>query len=171
MARPTNSGTAASSQSSQSSSQAQSTQASTHVVDASVSTAMGETMAMPISTDMGVAAPATVSTTDVPMTQPEMGTFEPPFTVGVPVSTSVPISPHPQVRSRLDDRFITMQNLSREQPYGMPTSMMASLHNNASTFADHVNPFTPYNAHNPYKLSNQWFKDNNMYLNHNLLNQ
>ena len=123
------------------------------MVDASVSTAMGETMATPVSKDMGVIAPATVSTTDAPMTQPEMGTFVPPFTVGVLVSTSVPISPHPQVRARLDDRFIIVQNLYREQPYGMLTSMMASLHNNASTFADHANPFTPNNAHSPSSSS------------------
>jgi len=35
----------------------------------------------------------------------------------------------------------------------MPTSMMASLYNNASTFADHSNPFTPYNTHNPSSSS------------------
>jgi len=46
MARPTNSGTFASSKSSQSSSQTQSTQASTPTVGANVSTAMGATMAM-----------------------------------------------------------------------------------------------------------------------------
>jgi hypothetical protein len=50
--------------------------------------------------------------------------------------------------------FIVMQNfnmpmINREQPYGMPTSMMASLHNNASTFAYHAIPFTPYNAISP----------------------
>jgi len=67
----------------------------------------------------------------------------PPFTAGIPVSTNIPISPHPQVRARFDERFTTMQSLSREQPYDMSTSMMASLYNNASTFADHANPFTP----------------------------
>jgi len=41
-----------------------------------------------------------------------MGTFVPPFTGGIPMSTSVPISPHPQVRARLDDRFITMMNVT-----------------------------------------------------------
>jgi len=46
-----------------------------------------------------------------------------------------------------------MQNLSREQPYGMPTSMMANLHNNASAFADHANPFTPFNTHRPSSSS------------------
>jgi len=40
-----------------------------------------------------------------------------------------------------------MQDLTREQPYGMLTSMIASLYNNASTFADHANPFTSYNTH------------------------
>jgi hypothetical protein len=80
-----------------------------------------------------------------------MATFVPPFTTSVPVSTNVPVSP--QVRPRLDDTFITMHNLSREQPFGMPTSMMASLHNNASLFADPANPFTLYNAHNPSSSS------------------
>jgi len=82
-----------------------------------------------------------------------MGTFVPPFTIGVHVSTSIPTSPHPQVMAKLDDRFITMQNLFREQPYGMPTSMMTSLHNNASMFTDHANPFTSYNAHSPSSSS------------------
>jgi hypothetical protein len=63
------------------------------------------------------------------------------------------MSPHPQVRARLDDKFMAMQNFTREQPYGMLTSMMASLYNNASTFVDHANPFTPYNAHRPLSSS------------------
>ena len=106
---------------------------------------MGTTLAMPVSTEMGV----TVSTTVATVTQPDMGTFVPPFTAVRPVSSSILISPNPQVRARLDDRFITMQNLSREQPFGMPTSMMASLHYNTSMFAEPANPFTPYNAHSP----------------------
>jgi len=110
-------------------------------------------MASPISMKMGVTAPPTVSTTVAVVTQSEMGTFVPSFTVGVTMSTSVPTSPHPQVRPRLDDRFITMQNLYREQPYGMPTLMMANLHNNASAFTDHVNSFTPFNTHNPSSSS------------------
>lgn len=57
-------------------------------VGASMSTIMEATMAMPILTEMGVTAPTTVLTTDAPMTQPEMRTFVPPFTVGVPMSTS-----------------------------------------------------------------------------------
>jgi len=145
--RPTNSGTPASSQSSQSSLEAQSTWASAPTVGAGVSTAVGATMAMTVSTKMGVTAPTTALTIDVAVRQPEMGTFVPPFTDGAPISISIPVSP--QVRPRLDDRFITMQNLSSEQPFGMSTSMMASLHNNASMFADPANPFTLYNAHNP----------------------
>jgi len=92
------------------------------------------------------------------MTQPEMGTFVPPFTTSIHVSGTVHMSPYHQVRARLDDRFIVMQNLTipmttREKPSGMPTLLMASLHNNASTFVDHANPFTPYNANSPSSSS------------------
>ena len=73
----------------------------------------------------------------------------PPFTSGVPVSTSVPTSPHPQVIPRLDDRYITMQSVSLEQPYGMPTLMMENFHNNVSASVDHVNLFTSFNTHSP----------------------
>jgi len=58
------------------------------------------------------------------------------------VSSNIPASPYPQVRAKLYDMFITMHNLSMEQPYGMPTSLMENFHNNASAFADHANPFT-----------------------------
>jgi hypothetical protein len=61
---------------------------------ASVSTAVGATMAMPVSTEMGVTAPIVTAQ----MTQPEIGTFVPPFTAGVPVSTNVPTS-NPKVRA------------------------------------------------------------------------
>jgi len=76
-----------------------------------------------------------------------MGAFVPPFITSILVPTSIPISPHHQIRARLDDRFIAMKNFTmpmtiREQPYGMSTSMMASLHNNASTFEDLAIPFT-----------------------------
>ena len=114
MARPTNSGISASSQLSQSSSQAQSTHTPAPTMGANVSTAMGETMAMPVSTEMGVTAPPTTSTTDAAMTQPAMGTFVPPFTTSIHVTTSIPMSHHPQVRARLDDRFIAMQNFTRD---------------------------------------------------------
>jgi len=73
---------------------------------------VGETMAMPILTNMGAAAPTTALTITASMTQPEMGTFVPPFTAGVPMSTSIPASPNSQ-------RFVTMHNLSREQLYGI----------------------------------------------------
>ena len=53
----------------------------------------------------------------------------PPFTVDVPVSTSVPTSPNPQAMTRFDDRVINTHNFSRDQPYNMPTSMMANSHN------------------------------------------
>jgi len=46
-----------------------------------------------------------------------------------------------------------MQNLSREQPYGMPTSMMANVHNIASAFADQANPFKMHNIHSPSSSS------------------
>jgi len=68
MARPTNSGTSASSQSSQSFSQAQSTHASAPTVGANVSNTMGVTMAMLVLTKTGVIAPATISTTAAAMT-------------------------------------------------------------------------------------------------------
>jgi len=110
-------------------------------------------MAMSDSTEMGVTAPTTVPTTTATMTRPEMGTFVPLFTAGELVSTSVPTSPHPQVRPRLDDRYITMQNLSREQPYGMATLIIENLHNNVSASADHVNPFMPFNRHSPSSSS------------------
>ena len=83
-------------------------------------------MAMPILTEMGVTASVTAPTTIV--TQPEMGTFVPPFTAGVPVSTSIAASSYPQFRDRSDDRITSMPNFSREQPYGMPTSLMTNLH-------------------------------------------
>ena len=129
----------ASSSSSQSSSQEQSLQATTPLGDLNVSTVVGVTMAMPLSTETRVKVPSTVSTSS-PMTRPEIGTFVPPFTAGVPLTTSVPSSP--LVRPRLDDRNTNVQNLSREQPYGMPTSMMANMHNSVSAFADKKNPFT-----------------------------
>jgi len=93
MIKPTNS---SASTSSQSSSQLQSTQASSPTVGASLSTVVGATMAMPVSTEMGVIAPTIAPITTAALTQPEMGTFVPPFTVGVPVSTSIPASPNPQ---------------------------------------------------------------------------
>jgi len=110
MARPTNSGNFASSQSSQSSSQAQSTQASAPIVDANVPTSMGATMTMSVSIEMGVIAPATVSTIAAAMIQPKMRTYVPPFTTNIHVSTTILMSPHLQVRARLDDRFIAMEN-------------------------------------------------------------
>jgi len=114
------------------------------VVSASVSTSVGATMVMPVSTEMGVTAPTTTPTVTAQMTQPEMGTFVPPFTAGVHVSTSVPSSPSPQVRNT--------QNFSKDQPYGMPTSMMANLHNNPA-FTEHANPFTLFNPHSPSSSS------------------
>jgi len=140
----------ASSSSSQSSSQAQSLQATSPLGDLNVSTPVGATMAMPVSKKMGVTAPSTVSTS-VPMTRPEMGAVIPTFTAGVPSTTSIPSSP--LVMPRLDDRNTNMQNLSREQPYGMPTSMMENVHNSASVFADQANSFTMHNIHSPSSSS------------------
>ena len=76
----------ASTTSSQSSSQAQYLQATTHLGYLNVSTAVGATMVMPVSTKTRVTTPSIVSTSS-PMTRPEMGTFVPPFTVGVPSTT------------------------------------------------------------------------------------
>ena len=136
----------ASSSFSQSSSQAQSLQATSPLGGLNVSTPVGATMAMPGSTELGVTAPSTVSTS-VQMTRPEMGTVIPPFTTSVPTTTSIPSSSAPSNRPRLDDRNTSMQNLSREQPYGMPTSLMANVHNSVSVFADQANPFTMDNVH------------------------
>jgi len=103
---------------------------------------------------MGVTpASTTASSIIATMTRPKMGTFVPPFMADVTVSTSVPTSPHPQVRPRLDDWYVTMLSLFREQPYGMQTSMTRNLHNNVSAPADHVNPFTPFNTHSPSSSS------------------
>jgi len=63
--------TRASSSSSQSSSQAQHLQATSPLGDLNVPTPMGATMVMPGSTEMGVTAPSTVSTS-TQMTRPEM---------------------------------------------------------------------------------------------------
>lgn len=86
------------------------------------------------------------------MTQPEMGTFVAPITVGIPMSTSVSASPNPQVRARFDDMVVNVKNLSKDQPYGMPTSRMANLHNNPA-FTEHSNPFTPFNTHSHQVLA------------------
>jgi len=138
------------SSSSQSSSHAQPLQANSPLRDLNVSTPVGATLAMPGSTEMGVTAPSTISTF-VSMTRPEMGIVTPSFTTGVPSTTSIPSSP--LVRPRLDDRNINMQNVSREQSFGIPTSMMANLHNSVSAFADQANPFTMHNVHSPSSSS------------------
>ena len=83
-------------------------------MDAIVPTALGVTVAMPISTEMGVTAPTTAPTITAQMTQPEMGIFVLPFTVGVPVFTGVLASLNPHVRTRFDDRFINTHNSSRD---------------------------------------------------------
>ena len=77
MTKSTNTGASMSSQSSKSTSQAQITRTSAPRVAASVSTVVGATMAIPVSTKMGVTAP----TVTAQMTQPEIGTFVLPFTV------------------------------------------------------------------------------------------
>jgi len=109
-------------------------------------------MAMPGSTDMGVTAPSTNSTS-TQLTRSEIGTVIPPFTVGIPSTTSMPSTSAPSNRPRLDDRNVNIQNVSREQPYGMPTLMMENVHNSASVFADEENPFTMHNVHSPSSSS------------------
>ena len=140
----------ASSSSSQSSSQAPSLQETSHLGDLNVSTPVEATIAMFVSTKMGVTAAPNVSTS-VPMTRQKMGTVIPPFTIGVRLTTSTRSTP--LVRPRLDDRNTSIQNLSREQLYGMPTSMMANVHNSASAFADQANSFTMHNVHSPSSSS------------------
>jgi len=46
-----------------------------------------------------------------------------------------------------------MQNVPREQPFGMPNSMMANVHNNASVFVDQASLFTMHNVHSPSSSS------------------
>jgi len=82
-----------------------------------------------------------------------MGTVIPPFTAGVPSTTSMPSTSAPSNRPRLDDRNVNVQNISREQLYGMPTSMMANVHNSASAFADQANLFIMHNVHSPSSSS------------------
>jgi len=140
------------SSSSQSSSQAQPIQATSPLGDLNVSTPMGATMAMPVSTDMGVTAPSTVSTS-APLTRLEMRNVIPPLTAGVPSNTNMPSTSAPSNMPRLDDRNINMQNVLREQSYGMSTSMMANVHNSASVFAEQANSFTMHNVHSPSSSS------------------
>jgi len=92
------------------------------------------------------------------MTQSGVGAFMPPFSTSIPMSTSIHVSSHAQIMSRLDDRFVAMQKFTmsmtkRNEPYGMPTSMIAGLENNASIFGDSVIPFTPYHANIPSPFS------------------
>jgi len=86
-----------------SSSQAQPIQATSPLGYLNVSTSVGATMDMPGSTDMGVTAPSTVSTS-TQMTRPEMGTVIPPFTAGVPLTTSMPSSSAPS-KCKYTERF------------------------------------------------------------------
>jgi hypothetical protein len=97
-----------------------------------------------------VTAPAFVSTTDA-NTQPDLVASITPFTI-------IPMTHYHQVRTSLDNRFMAMQNftmsmVTRGQPYGMPTSMMAGRQNNASTFADNAIAYTSYNAQLPSSSS------------------
>jgi len=75
----------------------------------------------------------------------------PPFTAGVPSTTSFPSSS--LIRPRLDDRHTNVQNLSKEQTYGMLTSMMANVHNSASAFPEQENLFTTHTIHSPSSSS------------------
>jgi len=76
-------------------------------------------MAMPGSAEMRVTSPSTVSTS-TQMRRSKMGTVIPPFTVGVPSTTSMLSTSAPSNRPRLDDWNVNVQNISREQLYGMP---------------------------------------------------
>jgi hypothetical protein len=147
MTKSVNTGASMSSQSLQSSSQAQITQTSTLAMDAIVPTALGGNHSHASFDGNGSNCSHNRSVT-AQMTRPEMGTFVPPFIVGVTVSTSIHTSPNPQVRTRFDDRVINTQNSSRDQPYGMPTSMMTNLHN-IPAFIENAHPFTPFNTHSP----------------------
>jgi hypothetical protein len=45
-----------------------------------------------------------------------------------------------------------MENFSKDQPYGMLTSLMENFHN-IDAFTEHANPFTPFNTHSPSSSS------------------
>jgi len=87
---------------SSSSSQAQPLQATSPLGDLNVSTHVEATMAMPGSAEMRVTSPSTVSTS-TQMRRSKMGTVIPPFTVGVPSTTSMLSTSAPSNRPRLDD--------------------------------------------------------------------
>jgi hypothetical protein len=57
------------------------------------------------------------------------------------------------MNSMFHDRNTNVQNLPREQPHGMSTSMIENVHNSASAFAHQANPFTIHNAHSPSSSS------------------
>jgi hypothetical protein len=87
------------------------------------------------------------------MARPEMGTVIPPFTAGVPSTTTKPSSSALSNRPKSNDRNVNIQNVSREQPYGMPTSIMTNVHNSASVCADQANSFVMHNVHSPSSSS------------------
>jgi len=97
-----------------------------------------------------------------------MGIVIPPFTASVPSTTSIPSTSAPSNRPRLDDRNVNIQNVSREQPYGMPTLMMANVHNSDSIFDDQGNPFVMHNVCSP--LSYSTFSPNPIPLTTNSMN-
>jgi len=129
MARPNTNGTFATS----TQSNTQSTQAFAPIVGANVSTVMGVTPPMLVSTDMGVTAPATVSTTAA-LTQSELVAYVPPL-------LTFHVTLNHQVRTLLDNRFFflmqnfTMPMVTREQQYGMLTSILTGIQTDASTYA------------------------------------
>ena len=65
----------------------------------------------------------------------------------------MPSTSAPSNRPRLDDRNVNMQNVLREQPYGIPTLTMASVHNSTSVFVEQANPFVMHNVHSPSSSS------------------
>jgi len=109
---------------------------------------MGVTAPMPVSTVMGVTAHASVSTT-VALTEPE-------FLASVLTSITFPMAPrgtNPLIRTSLYNKFLSMPQFTmpmviREYPYDMPTTMMADLQTNASTYAyNATTAFSPFNTH------------------------
>ena len=91
---------------------------------------IGENMAI---TNMTEAMPSTVSTTTIPSSV-QSGPI-----ISSPVRTQgKPVTPRPVGTSSFKPYVagLTMPMNDREQPYGMPTSTMANLHNSTSTFTD-----------------------------------
>ena len=90
--------------------------------------------------------PSTTSTTVMPSTT-MTSTIPPEGTIVTPIPQSHPATPGPFMAtdSRPFATSFTMPTPGREQPFGMPTTFMANLQNNPSTFGDNTaSMFSPF---------------------------